>query len=362
MVTPKTWWQSFSKGGGKKCSRAWITLAIFTLALQFLSIWHLELSGRDSPRVAGIAQEMAVHSDYLISHLNGEDFLEYPPLGYWPIALTLSMSKRPTDFLAFLPMIFLGTGTVLITFLIGKTLAGEKIGLMAGFILSTMAGFFALHAGCRVDPTLLFLVTLSLYGFAAGYHAPGRSFLFFAVFYLAMAGAFLSKGIIGVAIPTATAVVFLITRKDLTAVRKLFFGPGILFFLGPIFLWVGSVWRLEGPGIFGMVIWQSLWRFFSPLAEHGAPFYYYFIPVLLNLLPWTFLPLILLWYRWGPTRLREPLPHGSLLKFVLVWSLTVFIGLSLASVKRPLSSGRSILLLHSWRPLDGIIFDRCSLE
>ena len=30
------------------------------------------------------------------------------------------MSKNPPDFLAFLPIIFLGTGTVLITYLIGK--------------------------------------------------------------------------------------------------------------------------------------------------------------------------------------------------------------------------------------------------
>jgi 4-amino-4-deoxy-L-arabinose transferase-like glycosyltransferase len=339
MLTHKTWWQSFLKEGGKKSSRAWIALLIFTLVLQFLSIWGLELSGRDSPRVAGIAREMAVTSNYLIPRLNGEDFLEYPPLGYWPIALTLSVSKKPTDFLAFLPMIFLGTGTVLITFLIGKTLAGERIGLMAGFILSTMVGFVSLHGGCRVDPALLFFITLSLFGFAAGYHASRKSFLFFPVFYLAMAGAFLSKGIIGVAIPAAVAVVFLISVKDVAVIRKLLWGPGILFFLLPIFLWIAGVWRLEGPGIFEMVIRQSFWRFLSPLAEHAEPFYYYFIPAFLHLMPWTFLPLVLLWYRLGPTRLREPLPYGSLLKFALVWSLTVFIGLSLASAKRAVYLG-----------------------
>ena len=81
---------------------------------------------------------MAVSSDYLNTRLNGEKFLEYPSLGYWPIAFTLSMSQKPSGFLALLPIALLGTGTVLITFLIGKALAGEKIGMMAGFILSTM--------------------------------------------------------------------------------------------------------------------------------------------------------------------------------------------------------------------------------
>jgi len=331
--------QPVLKEGGKKSSRAWLALLIFTLALQIFSIWNLELSGRDSPRVAGIAREMAVTSSYLIPRLNGENFLEYPPLGYWPIALTLSMSEKPSDFLALLPMVFLGSGTVLITFLIGKKLAGEQIGLMAGFILSTMSGFLTLHRHCRVDPALLFFITLSLYGFAVGYHASRERFPLFTVFYLAMAGAFLSKGIIGAAIPLGTAVVFLIIRKDITAIRKLLLSPGILLFLLPIFLWIGSVWWFEGPDIIKEVIRQSLWRFFSPSADHAKPFYYYFTRVFLAPMPWTLLLLVLLWYRWGPTHSKEPLPHGTLLRFALVWSLAVFIGLSLASAKRALYLG-----------------------
>jgi 4-amino-4-deoxy-L-arabinose transferase-like glycosyltransferase len=339
MLKFKIWLQSFFEDSGKKSSRVWFVLLIFTLALLILSVWGLDLSDRDSQRVAGIAREMAVTSNYLIPRLNGENFLEYPSLGYWPIALTLSMSKKPSDLLAFLPIVFLGAGTVLITFLIGKTLAGERIGLMGGFILSTMPGFITLHRHCLVDPVLLFFVTLSLYGLVAGYRGSRKSFLFSSIFYLAMAGAFLSKGLVGVAIPIGTAAVFLITKKDLTGIRKLLLGWGTLFFLLPILLWIGSVWLLEGPGIFQEMIRQSLWRFFSPSADHTRPFYSYFIPTFLYLMPWTFLPLVLLWYRWGPTHSRELMAHGSLLWFAIVWFLTVFIGLSLASAKRPIYLG-----------------------
>jgi 4-amino-4-deoxy-L-arabinose transferase-like glycosyltransferase len=331
--------RSFLKEVGKKSYRTVLTLLLFTLALQTLSIWNLELSGRDSPRVAGIAREMAVTSNYLIPRLNGENFLEYPPLGYWPIALTLSVSQTPTDFLAFIPIIFLGAGTVLITFLIGKRLAGERIGLLAGFILSTMPGFITYHRHCRVDPALLFFTTLSLFGFVSGYQAPRKRFLFFAVFYLAMAGAFLSKGIIGAAIPLGTAVVFLITKKDFKAIWKLLVSLEILFFLLPVLLWIGSVGWFEGPDIIKEVIRQSLWRFLSPSADHAKPFYYYFTSILLAPMPWTLLILILLWYRWGPTHSREPLPHRTLIEFTLVWSLIVFVGLSLASAKRTLYLG-----------------------
>jgi 4-amino-4-deoxy-L-arabinose transferase-like glycosyltransferase len=339
MPTDKTWLRWFVKEGRNKSSRAWLVLLIFTLALQILSVWNLELSGRDSPRVAGIGREMAVTSNYLIPRLNGENFLEYPPLGYWPIAFSLSMSKNPSDFLAFLPIVLLGTGTVLLTYLIGKKLAGERIGLMAGFILSTTPGFITYHRHFRVDPALLFFVTLSLYGFVAGYQASRKRFLLIALFYLGMAGAFLSKGIIGAAIPVGTAVVFLIIKKDLTATRKLLLSPGILLFLLPIFLWGGSVWLFEGPGIIKEVLRQSLWRFLSPSADHAKPFYYYFTRVFLAPMPWPLLFLVLLWYRWGPTHSRKPLLHGSLFRFALVWSLIVFVGLSLSSAKRTLYLG-----------------------
>ncbi len=339
MLKYRAWLESFFEDLGKKPSRAWLVLLIFTLALQILSIWNLELSGTDSPRVAGIAREMAVTSNYLIPRLNGENFLEYPPLGYWPVALSLSMSKHPPDFLAFLPMVLLGTGTVLITYLVGKKLAGEQIGLMAGFILSTMPAFVTYHRHVRVDPALLFFIALSLYGFVAGYQASRERFLFVALFYLGMAGAFLSKGIIGGAIPIGTAVVFLIIKKDLTAIKKLLLRPEFLLFLLPVLLWALSVWRFEGPDIIKEVIRQSLWRFLSPSADHAKPFYYYFTRVFLAPMPWTLLLIVFFGYRWGPTRLRETFSHGTLLGFALVWSLIVFVGLSLASAKRTLYLG-----------------------
>jgi 4-amino-4-deoxy-L-arabinose transferase-like glycosyltransferase len=339
MLKYKIWLESFFEDSGKKSSRAWLVLLVFTLALLTLSVLGLDLSGRDSPRVAGIAREMAVTSNYLIPRLNGENFLEYPSVGYWPIALSLSMSKNPPDFLAFLPMVLLGTGTVLITYLIGEKLAGEKIGLMAGFILATTSTFITFHRHFRVDPVLLFFTTLSLYGFIAGHQASRKRFLFFSLFYLGMAGASLSKGMIGIAIPAATVAVFLITKKDFKAIVKLLLTPALLFFILPIFLWVISVWRIEGLDIFKEIIRQSIWRFSSSSADHAQPLYYYFIPALLAPMPWTILLFVLIWYRWRPAPSRKPFPHSSLLWFALVWLLTGLLGLSFASAKRHLYLG-----------------------
>ncbi len=347
-----------SPSEGRKNRRwpAWLFLLIFALSIRIVTILGSDLSIHDTARVAGIAREMAFTGDYLVPRLNGRNFLEYPSLGYLPIALFLSTSENPPDFLAILPIALLGTATVLLTFLIGKALGDERIGLTAGFILATMSGFFILHRRCLVDPTLLFFTALSLYGFAAGYQTSPRRFRFFAIFYLAMAGGFLSKGLIGVAIPAGTALIFLIVRRDVAAIRRLYLGRGILLFLLPIALWMGGVWWLEGPDLIKEVVRQSLWRFLSSSADHSEPIYFYFIPVLLNTLPWTLLPLVWLWYRRGHPRPEKSSSPELISLFSLVWFLIVFVGLSMASAKRnlysaPLYPPSALLAAFAWARL-----------
>jgi 4-amino-4-deoxy-L-arabinose transferase-like glycosyltransferase len=334
----------------------WLHLLIFSLSLGIVSILNCELSIHDSARVAGIAREMAFTGNYFIPKLNGQNFLEYPSLGYLPIALFLSTNNNPPDFLAILPIALLGTATVLLTFLIGKVLASERVGLIAGFVLATMSGFFILHRRCLVDPTLLFFTVLSLYGFAAGYRAPSKRFRFLAVFYLAMAGGFLSKGLIGVAIPAGTALIFLVVRRDFAAIRKLYLARGVFLFLLPIALWMGGVWWLEGPELIKEVVRQSVWRFFSSSAEHSEPIYFYFIPVLLNTLPWTPIPLVWLWYRRRNPRPEKSSSPDPLALFALAWFFAVFVGLSTASAKRtlyiaPLYPPSALLAAFVWTRL-----------
>ena len=162
--------------------------------------------------------------------------------------------------------------------------------------------------------------------------------------------------LIGVAIPAATALIFLIVRRDFAAIRKLYLGWGFLLFLLPIALWMGGVWWLEGPDLINEVLRQSLWRFFSSSAHHADSLYYYFIPVLLNTLPWMPLPLVWLWYRWRRPQSEESSPLDLLSLFALVWFLTVFVGLSIASAKRnlysaPLYPPFALLAAFAWARL-----------
>jgi 4-amino-4-deoxy-L-arabinose transferase-like glycosyltransferase len=342
--------------GPKDRFPAWARLLLFAMALGLLSVWGAQLSGPDEPRVAGIAREMALSGDTFVPRLNGRPFLEYPSLGYLPVALFLLVSDSPPDFLAVLPIALLGVGTVLLTYGIGRRVAGEEAGLLAGYILTTLPGFFLLHRRCLVDPSLLFFVTLSLYGFISAVRSEDRRPGSAALFYLGMAGGVLSKGLIGLALPAAVAMAFLFWKKEWGCLRRLSPVRGVFLFLLPVGLWAGGVWWREGPGLLEEVFRQSLWRFLSPFADHAKPFYFYVLPSFQRLLPWTPLPLVLLWKQGGIPRDEGALSSRQLVLFGLAWFLVVLLILSLASAKRtlylaPLFPPFALMAAVAWKGL-----------
>jgi len=338
-------------GGGKV-----LVLFLCFLAFRVVCLWDAGLSGHDDPRVAGIAREMLLDRDFVIPRLNGEPFLEYPPFGYLPVALFLKASGRPPDWLATLPSAFLGAATACLTFLLGRRMAGERVGLLASLVLSTSAGFVVLHRRCVVDPTLLFCITLSLWGFQAGWAGEGKKFRYYAVFYLAMGFGFLSKGLIGAAIPAVVALSYLIARRELSSLRGLRLHWGGLLFALPILAWAcAAAWR-DGPGPLREVIEQSFSRFRSPLADHAQSSLYYLPHAFLNLLPWIALPAVHLLRRARGGGWRR-LFANPLFPLALSWLLVVLTGLSLASAKRVLYLAP---LYPAFALLSALLWDRAA--
>jgi len=328
-------------------------LIAFVLIQGLISIAGRDLIGNDDPRVAGIARWMALSGNYAVPYLNGEHFLEYPSLGYLPIALGLSLSDHPGHFLALLPSVLLGVGTIYFTCRIGLLLGGTRIGLLSGFILATTAGFYNLHRRCLVDPSLLFWITVSLYGFIATVKAPNRTFPHFAMFYFGMAAAFLSKGLIGLAVPMAVVTAYIVLSRNWKILGRLRPLAGALVFCLPLLLWGYMAFRVGGYEVLKEFLRQSVWRFSSSGAPHSAPFYFYLDVVFYLHLPWILLLLVLAWTRWGPPRCRERLLPGGEALFPAVWFMVTLLGLSVASVKRniylaPLFPALAILAAQTW--------------
>jgi hypothetical protein len=311
-------------------------LILFVLWVGLSSIAGNTFSLHDESRVAGIAWEMAVENDYIVPRLNGTPFLEYPPLGYIPIALFLKLTGIKSPFMAHLANAAVGMGTVFLIFLLGKTLGDEKTGILAAFFLQATCGFISLNASLRVDASLLFWITLSLYGFAAGYGAKEKAFRYLVFFYLGMAGAFLTKGLIGAGLPAMIAGIFILMKKDFSFILKMRPWWGVFIFAAPVLGWFFLLYQAQGPELAHEVWRQSVSRFFSASADHANPPYYYLRPILYLALPWTFFLMVIFW-QGIRRRSRFEKPEGKRPANMLlpqIWFMTVFIVLSAASAKR----------------------------
>src|SRR5207249_4222643 len=113
-------------------------------------------------RYAEIAREMLELKDWIAPHLNYVLYFEKPPLMYWLTAVSLAVFG-PHAFAARFWCAAFGVLTVGLTYLLGKHWKNERVGLLAGCILATSVGFFALTQFLVLDMALTFWLTLALY-------------------------------------------------------------------------------------------------------------------------------------------------------------------------------------------------------
>jgi len=254
----------------------------------------------DEPFVAEVAREMAVTGDVVVPRLNGEPFLEKPPLYYGTVALCYE-ALGVTPLAARLPSALFSMGTLLATFALGVRLFGRREGFWGALLLSTsylfsFAGHFSL-----VDPALSFFVTLAFLAGVVALEGRTRPWALPALWFLGGL-AFMSKGFVGPA--------FLLTGISAAAAWRRewrFFSPrahalGVVLFLAVTLPWVVALWR-EGGGAYlrEALVANSVGRCVpvasllprgDSLGTHDQPVYAYAESLLTSVLPWT--PLLLL--------------------------------------------------------------------
>src|SRR5437667_65649 len=79
-----------SPGGGRCCGRAllWLLILPGVLLYPCLSFYLFE---PDEGRYAEIPREMLARGDWVVPHLQGEPYLDKPPLFYWLVMLSYSI-------------------------------------------------------------------------------------------------------------------------------------------------------------------------------------------------------------------------------------------------------------------------------
>ncbi len=280
-------------------------------------------------RLALGAAEMARSGDYLTPTNGGVPVPFYPPLGYWVLLLAARLFGGFGEFILRLPSALAGLACVLGTYRLGARAFGRGTGLVAGFLLLSVAGFTCKVVSCQPDALLLFFMFSALALFAEYLEAP-RLFLLYAM-YAAMGLACLAKGPQGILLPSLVIGLWWIRRRSWRTLGDLRPFTGVLLLAAILALWIGPAFAADRGVWLRTHLRENLDMFAGGgLAKHLAGSHYYVVRIAAFAFPWTlfFLPA----FRGG--RKAEPGREAGQVEFLWIWALVFFVFYSLAAGKR----------------------------
>ena len=306
----------------------WLLLAL----VWFGTLGTRDLVDPDEGRYSEISREMALSGDWVTPRLNGLKYFEKPPLQYWATALAFRLFGV-NEFSARLWVGLSGFFTVLMLWHTARRLWSTAIADYTALIAASTLFIVALSHVVTLDMGVSFFLTLALCGFLLAQHdgasaRESRGYMWLT--WAAMAGAALSKGLIGVVIPGAVLVLYSVVCRDWARWRRMQWLPGltIYFVLALPWHWLAASRNPEWAEFY--FVHEHFTRFFT--TEHKRDeAWYFFVPLLIfGFLPWT---------SWLPATLR----HGwsvdgarfQISRFLLIWATFIFVFFSLSGSKLP---------------------------
>jgi 4-amino-4-deoxy-L-arabinose transferase-like glycosyltransferase len=246
---------------------------------------------------AQVAKQMLDQGDWITPHANGVRFLDKPPLLYWFMAISFSIFGE-REWAARLPAALAVFGTGWLLFRIGIRTGSLSAGITAALAFVLSAGTFLFTLNAFPDILLVFLISLAMSCFLRWYLKEGKEHWPVFGFFASLAGAFMTKGMIGVVFPVVIAGLFLLLSKERYSFRvpTRLAGAGFLLFLALVLPWhLLAEWR--NPDFFQhYFINEQVLRFLGkrqPVDYSSIPLHLFWALLLVWFFPWSaFLPLL----------------------------------------------------------------------
>ncbi len=272
----------------------------------------------DEGRYAQIPKEMLQGGSWVVPTLQGEPYLDKPPLMYWLVALSYGVFGISAESARLVPAVCVHL-TILLVYLLGRRSVGERAAFWAALLLSVAPGYVGIARLILLDGLLTLCVTASV---LCGFEAV-RAGTLKRGWWLAAATAsglgFLTKGpisevllfvplwmfgfLVGRATPQSSHG--LTSRTSPTGEKVGGLGacarPPLhwyLVFFAIVFAvnlpWYVAIY-LEQPQFLKYFFWEhNVMRFLQPF-DHLQPIWYYAPILLAGLLPGTILLALYLW-------------------------------------------------------------------
>ncbi len=308
-----------------------LSLGLLCAVVFFMNLSY-PLIEPDENRYAQIALEMVQSGNYLVPHLQGEPYLDKPPLLYWTTAASFK-AFGINEFSARLVSALAATWTILFTFVLGQRFLGRRVALIGAIMLFLSMGFVLAGRYVILDGLLTSFTTTSL---LAGYLAIRSrklrwSWWIFAA--LACGLGILTKGPVALILiaPPLLGVQLLGRRAARAQLRPWLVWCAVATAVAmPWFVAVA----VTQPEFVGYFVWKHhIVRFLSAF-DHQAPAWYYIPVLLIGMFPCSLLAAPVVAFLVGRSaKLRRV--RSEELGFVVLAATWIFVFFSASSCKLP---------------------------
>lgn len=283
----------------------------------------------DEPREAEISREMALNLS-VIPTLNGERFIEKPPLYYWTVAALFRVTGGASVLAARAVSVAAAAATLAILVIWGSAAHSRAVGWLSALMLATCVQFLVSAHWVLIDPLLMLTTTLAAWA-AWQLLARRDSGALRLLLYGSLILALWIKGLIGVVLIGAGLVGYIVVDRP-AHWRRLRPIACLSVLLLALLLLALAIWKQGGNA----ALWEWAYvnhvqRLISPAGSsgHRQPLLYYTWTLPFTLLPWL-LPLIEAlrpshWRRVqlaGLPRLVDPARYGALMSAAMLLLLS----------------------------------------
>jgi 4-amino-4-deoxy-L-arabinose transferase-like glycosyltransferase len=262
-----------------------LTLLLLCAFTFFLGLGRPAITDSDEAFYAEASREMVESGDWLTPHFNYEDRWQKPVLYYWLTAATYR-ATGPTEWAARVWSALSGLGLVMLTWSAGRTMtARADAGWLAGVIVATCFGYFAMARAALPDLPLTFCITLGIW---AAMRGADRGVRWWALAGLADGLGFLLKGPVALVIPALVLLPIAWRERGRLSIRPSGVALAIAIFTIVGLPWYGAMLVEHGTAYAqSFFVGDNFERFATGRFNDPRPFWFYVPVVLGGMLPWS---------------------------------------------------------------------------
>lgn len=309
-------------------SRRFLLLVVFAI-VWFGTLDHRRLINPDEGRYAEIPREMVASGDWVTPRNNDIKYFYKPPLQYWATATAFSVFGEHHWTARLWPALTGFAGILLAAFTAAR-LFSPTAGLIAGAVLASSVLWNVIGHANTLDMGVSFFLAAAVFALClAEKTAAAESRRWRDGAWALLALAVLSKGLIGLVLPAATVVAYMLWQRDwglLWRLRPLRGTAILLLITAPWFIAVS----LANPEFFHFFfIHEHFERFLTKSHGRYQPMWYFLPVLLLGMIPWLGSLVQGLWRG----RRNADVGQFSVERFLLTWIVVVFGFFSVSSSK-----------------------------